>query len=280
MRLHDPAMRPGARLGLRTVPNFLGAARARFWVKPLGSPMNSLASPRGVTESDVGTVAKSSAGDQFADPQSAIGPYKPVRRALKRALDIVVSLLVLILCLPMFGMIALLLRITSPGPVLYSHPRVGRHGRIFPCYKFRTMLVDGDRILAEHLSQNPVAMRNWQECQKLENDPRVTWIGRILRKSSLDELPQFYNILLGQMSCVGPRPVSPPELERYGTCAAEYLSVRPGLTGIWQISGRSRLSYGMRVTLDADYVRQWSLRRDLLILVKTVPAVLKLNEAA
>lgn len=213
-------------------------------------------------------------------PNRALGPKKPCRRFVKRALDIAVASSVLVLLAPMFLMIAAILRFTSGGPVLFSHPRVGRGGRFFPCYKFRTMHVDGDRILAEYLAGNPDAQRRWNEDRKLLEDPRVTSVGWFLRKTSLDELPQFYNILLGDMSCVGPRPVSMSELDRYGLHRAEYLSVRPGLTGIWQISGRSRLPYDHRVLLDADYVQHWSLRRDILIMLKTVPAVLKLHEAA
>lgn len=217
---------------------------------------------------------------QSAPPLVEVGPHKPARRMLKRCLDAAVAMTVLVLLSPLFIMIAVVLRLTSHGPVFYGHPRVGRNGRIFRCYKFRTMHVDGDRILAAHLASNSEAARYWAENQKLLDDPRVTTTGRVLRKTSLDELPQFYNILVGDMSCVGPRPVSAAELDRYGDHRSEYLSVRPGLTGIWQISGRSRLSYANRVLLDAEYVQHWSLRRDLMIMLRTVPAVLKLDEAA
>lgn len=209
-----------------------------------------------------------------------VGPHKPARRMLKRVLDVGVSASALVLLAPMFLIVAALVRMSAGGPVLYAHTRVGRGGKLFPCYKFRTMCSDGDRVLSAYLAANPDAQRRWAEDQKLQDDPRVTPIGRVLRKTSLDELPQFYNILVGHMSCVGPRPVAESELDRYGEHRAEYLSVRPGLTGLWQISGRSRMSYANRVLLDADYVQHWSLRRDVVIMLKTVPAVLKLHEAA
>lgn len=209
-----------------------------------------------------------------------VGPRKPLRRLLKRVMDIVVAGTALVVLSPVLLMIATALWFSGTGPVLFVHPRVGRGGRMFRCFKFRTMHVDGDRILDDYLRENPEARRMWEADRKLLEDPRITSLGHVLRKTSLDELPQFYNILIGDMSCVGPRPVASGELERYGEHRAEYLSVRPGLTGIWQISGRSRLPYTHRVLLDADYVRRWSLRRDLMIMIKTVPAVLKLDEAA
>lgn len=226
--------------------------------------------------------------DRLPDPGSSgktasvelLGPKKPIRRVLKRLIDISVAGTALVLLSPAFLMIATGLWLSGTGPVLFAHPRVGRGGKSFLCLKFRTMHVDGDRILDAYLRNNPEARKMWETERKLQNDPRVTPFGYVLRKTSLDELPQFYNILVGHMSCVGPRPISLGELERYGEHRAEYLSVRPGLTGIWQISGRSRLPYTHRVLLDADYVRRWSLRRDLLIMIKTVPALLKLDEAA
>lgn len=200
--------------------------------------------------------------------------------AAKRAMDILISGLALAFLSPLFIMIALMVRVTMGSGVLFSQARVGRHGRSFGCLKFRTMICDAEAALVEHLKQNPQAKAEWEASRKLQNDPRVTPLGRFLRKSSLDELPQLINVLIGDMSCVGPRPVVPSELTKYGDHAVEYLSVRPGVTGLWQVSGRSRLSYADRVALDADYVRHWSLSGDILILLKTVPAVTKFGEAA
>ena len=142
------------------------------------------------------------------------------------------------------------------------------------------MVTNGDEVLARHLAADPAAAEEWRLNRKLTNDPRVTRLGSLLRKSSLDELPQLLNILRGEMSCVGPRPVSAEELERYGAHVDEYLSARPGITGSWQVSGRSSVSYEDRIKLDADYVRKWSFGSDVLILLRTVPALLKVDQAA
>ena len=200
--------------------------------------------------------------------------------AVKRLMDIVISATALLLLSPLLATVAILLRVkTGPG-VLFSQPRVGLNGQNFGCLKFRTMVRNADAALADYLRTNPTAKIEWDATQKLKHDPRVTPFGHFLRKSSLDELPQLVNVLLGQMSCVGPRPVVPSELQKYGVHIAEYLSVRPGLTGPWQVSGRSQLSYADRVALDAEYVRHWSLKRDMTILLKTIPAVTKFEEAA
>ncbi len=201
-------------------------------------------------------------------------------RTIKRAMDVVIAGSMLVLLSPVLLMVAVLVRSRMGGDILFSQPRVGRDGKTFACHKFRTMVDNGQAILDAHFARFPDAKREWDETRKLKDDPRVTPLGRILRKSSLDELPQLYNVLTGDMSCVGPRPIVPVELEKYGANKADYLSVRPGLTGAWQISGRSQLSYAERVRLDADYVRNWSLKRDIVILLKTIPAVAKFEEAA
>jgi exopolysaccharide production protein ExoY len=227
-----------------------------------------------ITFSDFGPL-RGTAGFDAPDPHS----LPPVGGRLKRSLDIVVALLALIAILPLMIVIALLIRRTGGGPAIYAHERVGYSGRTFPCYKFRTMVRDADATLASHLASNPEAAIEWRETQKLRNDPRVTPVGRLLRKSSLDELPQLINILRGDMSCVGPRPVTVGELERYGEYVRDYLSARPGLTGRWQVTGRSSADFPTRVSLDKQYVRNWSLLSDLAILAKTPLAVVRVQEA-
>lgn len=203
----------------------------------------------------------------------------PTGGLLKRLCDIAIALSALIALLPLMVLIAVLIKLTMGGPVIYVHTRVGYRGRLFRCFKFRTMVTNPDEKLAQHLASNSDAAQEWRETQKLRSDPRVTALGRDLRKSSLDELPQLFNVLRGDMSCVGPRPIVVAEIDRYGAYADKYLSARPGLTGLWQVSGRSRLSYEERVRLDCDYVRNWSLGLDLWILWRTIPALLSFDDA-
>jgi exopolysaccharide production protein ExoY len=198
----------------------------------------------------------------------------------KRLMDVALAALALILAAPVMAATALLVRITMGGPVVFAHRRVGRGGETFDCYKFRTMVRDADEVLASHLAADPAAAEEWRTTRKLRNDPRVTPVGRALRKSSLDELPQLFNVLRGEMSCVGPRPIVSDELTRYGADAVAYLSVRPGVTGAWQVGGRSSLSYDARVALDRAYVHDWSLWRDVVIILRTVPALLSHDDAA
>jgi exopolysaccharide production protein ExoY len=191
----------------------------------------------------------------------------------KRSFDITAAALALILFSPIFLMIAALVKFSDHGPVLYGHRRIGHNGRTFKCLKFRTMAVNGDEILRNHLKANPQAAEEWRATRKLKVDPRVTVVGTVLRKLSLDELPQFLNILRGEMSVVGPRPVVDEELNLYDSFAAFYLSTRPGLTGLWQISGRNDVSYETRIAFDTQYVQNWSLIGDVAIIAKTIPAV-------
>lgn len=197
----------------------------------------------------------------------------PIGGLLKRSFDIVGSLAGLVLLSPLFLMVALLVKLSDNGPIFYGHKRIGRGGRIFSCLKFRTMVVDGERVLAAYLATNPEANAEWIATRKLRNDPRVTRVGQVLRKLSLDELPQILNILQGDMSLVGPRPVVRDELEIYGSAAVYYLKSRPGLTGLWQVSGRNDVSYDTRVAFDRHYVENWSMFQDIRIIFKTVPAV-------
>jgi undecaprenyl-phosphate galactose phosphotransferase len=181
--------------------------------------------------------------------------------------------LALIFLSPLLLAVAAFVR-ADGGPVFYGQTRIGRGGRRFRCLKFRTMAIDAERQLQALLASDPVAAREWAETQKLTLDPRVTAIGALLRRTSLDELPQLLNVLRGEMSLVGPRPIIDDEVARYAADIATYCAVRPGLTGLWQVSGRSQTSYARRVQLDVSYVRNWSLLRDLSILLRTVPAVL------
>lgn len=195
--------------------------------------------------------------------------------SVKRLTDILVAGIAIIVFSPLLILVALMIRFTSPGPILYGHKRVGHNGRTFRCWKFRTMVTDADRALEHHLAVSPKARREWEETHKLRDDPRITSIGQVLRERSVDEFPQLFNVLLGDMSLVGPRPVVKDELPRYGSSARHYLSTRPGVTGLWQVSGRSETDYTRRVVLDRAYVQNCSVLMDLKILLLTIPAVLK-----
>jgi exopolysaccharide production protein ExoY len=202
------------------------------------------------------------------------GMAAALRPVAKRALDILGAGAMLLLALPAFLVIAALVKLDG-GKVFYAHQRVGRDGRLFGCLKFRSMVIDSDQRLAALLARDPGARAEWDATRKLKNDPRVTAIGRFLRASSLDELPQIINVLRGEMSLVGPRPVQASELAAfYGAAAQHYMMVRPGITGPWQVSGRSDTSYAQRVALDVAYATHPSLRTDLKILFRTPVAVL------
>jgi exopolysaccharide production protein ExoY len=205
-----------------------------------------------------------------ADP----GIQQPLGGWLKRAVDISIASVVVVLLLPLIVLIGLTIKLSMGGPVIYAHRRVGHNGAPFNCYKFRTMAVNSDELLRKYLASDPDAAQEWLSTRKLRNDPRVTALGNALRRSSLDELPQLLNVLRGEMSCVGPRPIVAEELEIYGRHAKEYLRARPGMTGAWQVSGRSDTTYQERVALDCAYVSNWSVWLDLLILLKTIPAAI------
>lgn len=191
-----------------------------------------------------------------------------------RALDFALILLAAPYILLAFLLIGILIKLDSPGPVFYHQKRIGRFGRKFPVYKFRTMVANADQILKDYLDNSPELKSQWLATQKLKQDPRVTRLGSVLRKLSLDELPQLWNIIIGDMSLVGPRPIVDAEVEKYGKCFELYIQVRPGLTGLWQVSGRNNTSYQYRVELDEYYVRNRSLKLDLQILWKTIFVVL------
>jgi len=193
------------------------------------------------------------------------------RERVKRVFDVVVASALLVLLTPLFGAISCCVLRTG-RPVFYRHPRIGRAGRPFECLKFRTMVPDADRVLADYLATHPDCRAEWRGQRKLRNDPRITRAGAWLRRTSLDELPQLINVLSGEMSLVGPRPVVESELALYGASKIYYLASTPGLTGLWQVSGRNHLNFQTRVLLDRWYCQRGSLWTDLVILLKT-PAV-------
>lgn len=206
-------------------------------------------------------------------PQPLEFPIK--HNAIKRLFDIFFSILVLVLTSPLMAFIALTVRFSSKGKIVYAHERIGRGGKPFRCYKFRTMYPDADSRLKEILESCPNLKKEWDQTHKLKNDPRVTPIGKLLRKTSLDEFPQFWNILKGNLSVVGPRPVVHYEVTKHlGPKAAKILSIRPGLTGLWQVSGRSDTSYANRIKMDEQYVDSQSIYLDIKIIAKTIPSML------
>lgn len=218
-------------------------------------------SPRGITTSPYGTPV--STGDKVA---KAI----PVS---KLVFDKIFSATALVLISPILLLLYLLVYLDGGGPVIFRHTRVGQGGVPFSCLKFRTMKQDAHKLLEQILAVDPVARKEWEDTHKLHRDPRVSRLGAFLRKSSLDELPQFWNILIGDMSVVGPRPITREEAHYYADDFSVYTSVRPGLTGAWQIGGRSETTYQERVDLDVRYVREWSLLTDFRIVLKTVDVV-------
>jgi len=210
------------------------------------------------------TVMVSDTKDHNGVPQNPWG----------RFFDITVILLASPYILLFFLVISILIILDSRGGALYSQTRIGKGGRKFKALKFRTMILNADQKLQQYLEESPELKAEWLATHKLKRDPRVTRVGAILRKLSLDELPQFWNILVGEMSLIGPRPIVDAEIERYGKCFELYIQARPGLTGLWQVSGRSDTSYKRRVELDEYYLLNRSIKLDLLILVKTVFVVL------
>ncbi|MET3602812.1 lipopolysaccharide/colanic/teichoic acid biosynthesis glycosyltransferase [Sphaerotilus sulfidivorans] len=194
---------------------------------------------------------------------------------LQLRLDQFAALLLLLLFAPLMAVIALLVWRRDGAPVLFGHYRIGQHGRPFRCLKFRSMYLDSEAMLRELLERDPAARAEWERDHKLTDDPRITPIGHFLRRTSLDELPQLFNVLRGEMSLVGPRPITLAELPRYGQVRWHYLSVRPGMTGLWQVSGRNDTTYDERVELDREFVEQHSLRLRLSILLRTLRVVIR-----
>lgn len=206
------------------------------------------------------------------------GINQTIPTIVKRIFDIIVSGFALLALSPLMLVIAAMIRLDG-GSSLFGHKRLGRGGKIFPCLKFRTMVMNSDEVLREHLKKNPEAAEEWKATQKLQNDPRVTRLGKFLRSTSLDELPQLINVLKGDMSLVGPRPIVRNEIGHYNNDIIHYYRVRPGITGLWQVSGRNDVSYAQRVQMDSWYVRNWSFWHDIAIVCKTFPAVFKRSGA-
>jgi len=200
--------------------------------------------------------------------------FLPGPRLLKAVLDKGLGVTIGLLLLPLIVIVSLLVAFDSPGPILYSQTRIGRGGKLFKAWKFRSMVVDADVVLDKYLYNHPELQASWERDHKLKDDPRITRIGKFLRQTSLDELPQLWNILKGEMSMVGPRPIVHAEVWRYADKFDLYLQVLPGLTGLWQVSGRNNVTYDERVNFDAYYVRNWSMWLDLYILIRTFKVVL------
>lgn len=200
-------------------------------------------------------------------------------QVFKRVIDLLLSILGLVLLAPFLGFIALAIKIDAPGRVFYRQKRLGRHGKEFTLLKFRTMHLNADRLLKAEFERDPELKQEWDRYQKLKNDPRITRVGRWLRKFSLDELPQLWNVVLGEMSLVGPRPIMVHQREMYGGTFKEYIQVSPGITGLWQVSGRNQTTFARRAELDDEYIQRWSQWLDIYILLKTVTIVLGKNGA-
>ena len=227
---------------------------------------------------DLPDVADSSAA-LWVRPQVS-GPEQLFRyKIVKRSLDVFLVLSICVLLLPVLTVIAAAVWITSPGPILFSHRRIRRHGEFFTMWKFRTMCINSGEVLERYLAAHPEARAEWRAMHKLKCDPRVTRVGRFLRRTSLDELPQLWNVLNGTMSLVGPRPIVAAEVEKYGEYFSDYCTVKPGITGLWQVSGRSELSYSQRVELDRQYAQNWSLGGDAKILMRTWTCVVNRDGA-
>jgi len=200
-------------------------------------------------------------------------------RVVKRSLDVLAVLAATPVLVPFCFIMGCLVVLSSPGPVFYSHRRIRQNGAFFSMWKFRTMCVNSAEVLEDYLTRHPEARAEWNKTHKLRYDPRVTRVGLFLRRYSVDEIPQVWNVLTGKMSLVGPRPIVAAEVEKYRDSFSFYCRVKPGLTGLWQVSGRSMLSYDQRVALDREYVEHWTLLRDLKILLKTIPSVVNQDGA-
>lgn len=201
-------------------------------------------------------------------------PLTPVRLDPARVADVLIAVAALWFFAPLMLLLALAIKVQDGGPVTFGHSRIGRDGRTFTCFKFRSMVVDAETRLQSLLAADAMARAEWEVDQKLRRDPRVTRLGEMLRKSSLDELPQLFNVLRGEMSIVGPRPIVAAEIVRYGRAFRYYKAVRPGITGLWQASGRNNISYRRRVAMDVLFAKRRSFGLYAYILIKTVPAVL------
>ncbi|GJD87731.1 hypothetical protein BHAOGJBA_1236 [Methylobacterium hispanicum] len=248
----------------------LGIATARAFVSA-GVPYAVCPTVQGLGFSSMRSTIMFGHDVLFMTDRKGLGD--PAARILKRAFDVAVSSVILVAVMPVMAAVALRVGADGGAP-FYAQSRVGRHGRVFRLWKVRSMTVDAEERLRRLLAEDPVARAEWDRERKLRDDPRITGFGRFLRKSAVDEIPQLWNVLKGDMSLVGPRPVVEAELQRYGDEADAYLLVRPGITGLWQVAGRNDVDYARRVALDAWYVRHWSFWNDLVVLFMTLPALL------
>lgn len=212
--------------------------------------------------------------DRLSGPAAVSHAEVALGGGAKRVVDIVTASIALLLLWPLIAIALIATWISSPGPLIFGHERIGFNGRNFRCLKIRTMVTNADVVLRDLLESDPGAAREWEESQKLRNDPRVHRVGAILRKTSIDELPQLWNVIKGDMSIVGPRPIVAAEVRRYSHNFSAYTATRPGITGLWQVMGRSDCSYEERVSFDIAYVSGWTLVRDVWIMVKTFHVVL------
>ncbi|WP_157605152.1 undecaprenyl-phosphate galactose phosphotransferase WbaP [Schlesneria paludicola] len=203
----------------------------------------------------------------------------PGARWIKRMIDVMAVLAVSPILIPLVSTLAIAVKLTSAGPAFYAHSRIGRNGRTIRVWKLRSMVPNADRLLMDYLAKHPHLREDWERLHKLPNDPRVTFIGRILRKTSLDEIPQLWNVFRGDMSLVGPRPIVQAEIQKYQAVYPLYLRVTPGITGLWQVNGRNSTTYQERISYDAEYIRNWSICLDLYILARTVQTVITCDGA-
>jgi len=248
--------------------------REQFLLRPTAPTSIASAAPASMASTAPGSMPSAAPMELVVEtvPREHRRPREPSGPG--RLLDLVVGAAIFLLVLPLMAVCALAIRLSSRGPVIYRQERIGRSGRHFTCFKFRTMVDGADRNIGQILTGCSRSQAEWEALVKLRSDPRVTGLGRVMRRYSLDELPQLFNVLKGDMSVVGPRPIVADEIHRYGASFADYCNVKPGLTGLWQVSGRHALSYEERVRLDAQYAQNKSLKLDLQILLKTVPVVL------
>jgi len=249
----------------------MGMERERARSRPRGVAVVVRAVETSEAAPDRERVAPSLVDMQFAVEARSQARTDP---RFKRTFDVAFTLFVMIAGAPLFALLYVAVAFTSRGPAIYAHERVGRDGRVFRCYKFRTMVVDADRALLSVLLASPELAREFENGFKLRHDPRLTRLGAFLRRTSLDELPQFWNVLRGEMSVVGWRPLVAEEVPRYGTAFPVVARLRPGITGLWQVSGRNDLSYAERVRLDVRYARDAGMKVDLAILARTVVQML------
>ena len=222
-------------------------------------------------------IVTSTQGGESIEQDSYSSDWRARQKKIKRLLDVSCSVGLLVLFSPLILGVSLLLLAVQGRPILFKHRRIGRNGEAFDCLKFRTMVNHADRVLNDYLTTNPSVRREWELKRKLKNDPRVTSLGRVMRKASLDELPQLLNVLRGEMSLVGPRPIVSSEMRFYGAHLYVYQSVRPGITGPWQVGGRSNVAFHKRVELDVEYIMNWTLTKDVMIIMKTVAVVIYMS---